>query len=197
MRSDRVKRTNYGYVLAYVLAPAALAALGVWVGRALLWGDSEWSRLCDMCPLLLAILWWACGGRVIFGLAQRNMLRRLDRADIDRRQIFFSDGCVVAMDMNQAKLAILFFWNPFALYVLPANRVKRAWTDDGAGGRGFLRGTSRVSFVFEVDGIQIRVSTFVSNQRWKLDDVRVLEGISKADQWVQVLELASRQAEGV
>lgn len=196
MKSDRVKKTNYVYVLAYVLAPAALAVLGVWAGRAFLWADSEWVRLCDMVPPLLAIIWWACGGRMVFHAAQRVLLKKLDQAGVDRRQIFFSDGCVVAMDMEQAKLAILLFWNPFALYLLPASRVTRAWADDGVGGPGFLRGTNRVSFVFEVDGVQIRVSTFVSNQRWRMDDDRVLEGISKADQWVQVLDQARMREVG-
>ena len=53
-----------------------------------------------------------------------------------------------------------------------------------------MRGTSRVSFLFEIDGITIRVNTFISNQRWKLNDEKVLEGISKADLWVQVLDQA-------
>ena len=197
MRSDRVKKTNYGYVLAYILAPAALGALGVWMGRAFLWGDSQWAGLCDLGPLLLAILWWAFGGRIIFYGGKKKLLRQLDGIGVDHRQIFYSDDCVVSMDMEQAKLALLFFWNPFTPYLVPAGRVTRAWTDDGARGTGILRGTGRVSFWFEVDGVKLRVNTFLSNQRWRLDDDRVLEGISKADMWVHVLEQARRQEAGV
>lgn len=197
MRSDRVKRTDYVYVLAYTLAPAALAALGVWIGRTFFWGDSQWAGICDMCPILLAIIWWAFGGRIIFHGGKKKLLRQLDEAGFDHRQIFYSDDCVVSMDMGQAKLALLFFWNPFAAYLVPAGRVARAWTDDGASGTGILRGTSRVSFQFEVDGVKVRVNTFLSNQRWRLDDDRVLEGISKADMWVQVLEEARRQEAGL
>lgn len=53
-----------------------------------------------------------------------------------------------------------------------------------------------MSFLFEIDGITIRVNTFISNQRWKLNDEKVLEGISKADLWVQVLDQARGQGEG-
>lgn len=193
MKSDQVRKTNWIYVLGYILAPIPLAVLGVWAGRALLWGGSEWIRVCDMIPPLLAIIWWACGGRAVFCFAQRGMLKKLDAADFDRRQIFFSDSSLVAIDIGRARVAMLFFWNPFSVYELPASRVTRAWADDGAGGPSFLRSTSRVSFFFEVDGVRVRVNTFLSNQRWRMDDDRVLEGISKADQWVQVLEQARQE----
>ena len=58
-----------------------------------------------------------------------------------------------------------------------------------------MRGTNRVSFLFEIDGIKIRVNTFISNQRWKMNDEHVLTGISKADMWGQVLAEAKEAAE--
>lgn len=197
MKTDQVKKVNYVYLLAYILTPVALTALGLWIGYTFYYGGGVGAVIFDMCPLLLSILWWAFGGRIIYCFAKKRMLKQLDGAGIDRRQIFYSDGCVVSMDIQQAKVALLFFWNPFALYVLPAGRITRAWTDDGAGGVGILRGTSRVSFLFEVDGVKVRVNTFVSNQRWKLNDDKVLEGISKADLWVQVLDQARQQEAGV
>ena len=63
--------------------------------------------------------------------------------------------------------------------------------DDGSGGPGFLNGTSRVSFVFLVDGVKIRVNTFISNRRWRLESDNVLTGISKADVMVEVLNAAA------
>lgn len=197
VKTDQVKKVNYMYLLAYILVPTVLIALGLWIGYTFYHEGGAGLVICDLCPLLLAILWWAFGGRAIYFFAKKRMLKQLDGAGIDRRQIFYSDGCVVSMDIKQAKVALLFFWNPFALYVLPASRITRAWTDEGAGGVGILRGTSRVSFLFEVDGVKVRVNTFISNQRWKLNDNKVLEGISKADLWVQVLDQARQQEAGV
>ena len=100
------------------------------------------------------------------------------------------------MHMEQGKIGLLFFWSPFQVQVAPASRVTKAWTDDGAGGAGFMRGTSRVSFLFVIDGIKIRVNTFISNQRWKMNDEKVLEGISKADRWVMLLDQVRGQGAG-
>ena len=92
-------------------------------------------------------------------------------------------------------MALLFFWNPFELFVLPAGRITKAWAEDGAGGAGFMRGTNRVGFLFLIDNVKVRVNTFTSNQRWKMDDPKILEAISKADMMVQILETA-KQASG-
>ena len=70
-----------------------------------------------------------------------------------------------------------------------------AWAEDGAGGAGFMRGTNRVGFLFLIDNVKVRVNTFTSNQRWKMDDPKILEAISKADMMVQILETA-KQASG-
>lgn len=193
---DQVKKTNYVYLLGYILIPLAVAALCVLVGYLFFKDGGAGAVVCFMGGPAVAILWWIFGGNIIYRLAKKKMLKQLDGAGIDRRQIFYSDSCVVSMDIKQGKVGLLFYWNPFELQVVPATRVTKAWADDGAGGAGFLRGTSRVSFLFEIDGIRIRVNTFISNQRWKLNDEKVLEGISKADLWVQVLDQA-RQGAGV
>lgn len=194
---EKVKKINYAYLLGYILIPLAVAALSILIGYLCFKDGGVGAVVCFMGGPGVAILWWIFGGNLIYKMAKNKMLKQLDEAGIDRRQIFYSDGCVVSMDVGQAKIALLFYWNPFEIQVVSAGRVTRAWTDDGAGGPGIMRGTSRVSFLFEVDGIRIRVNTFISNQRWKMNDEKVLEGISKADLWVHVLEEASRQEEGV
>lgn len=194
---DKVKKTNYVFSLGYVLIPLAVAALSIYIGYRCFPDGGTGAVACFMGGPAAALLWWIFGGSFIYWVAKKRMLKQLDKAGIDRRQIFYSDGCVVSMDMEQNRIGLLFYWNPFVVQVVPASRVTRAWADDGVGGAGFLRGTSRVSFLFEIDGITVRVNTFVSNQRWKMTDNKVLEGISKADLWVQVLEQGRRQGTGV
>lgn len=194
---DKVAKINYAYLLGYILIPLAVAALSIFIGWQSFKDGGTGAVVCFMGGPAVAMLWWIFGGSVIYRLAKKKMLKQLDAAGIDRRQIFYSDDCVVSMDIKQAKIGLLFYWNPFAVQVVSAGRVTRAWADDGAGGAGFMRGTSRVSFLFEIDGIKVRVNTFISNQRWKLNDEKVLEGISKADLWVQVLDQARQQGAGV
>ena len=196
MDGNPVKKINYVYLLCYILVPLAAAAAGLLIGYTFFRDGGTGAVICMFALPLLAVLWWIFAGRNIYRLGKKRMIKQLDDMGIDRRQIFYSDGCVVSMDMAQGKIGLLFFWNPFQVQVAPAGRVTRAWTDDGAGGVGFTRGTSRVSFLFEIDGIKIRVNTFISNQRWKMNDAKVLEGISKADLWVQTLGQAAGQTAG-
>ncbi len=98
------------------------------------------------------------------------------------------------IDETDGSVGLIFFWNPFQTYVFPASRIQKAWVDDGRGGKGFLEGSSRVSFLFLVDGIKIRVDTFTSNQRWRMDSDYILTGISKADVVVQALNEARRRS---
>ena len=94
------------------------------------------------------------------------------------------------MDINNGKIALLFFWNPFESYVVEAKRVTKAWVDDGRHGKGFMEGSSQVSFLFTIDEIKVRIYTFTSNQRFRMDTDYILTGISKADMMVKVLESA-------
>ena len=190
MTTEQVKKTDYVYLMCYIFVPLAAAGLSLFIGYTFFQDGGAGAVVCMFAIPLLAVLWWAFGGRVLYKLGKKRMLKKLDEMGVDRRQIFYSDGCVVSMDMEQGKIGLLFFWNPFQIQVVPAGRVTKAWADDGAKGAGFMRGTSRVSFLSEIDGVTVRVNTFISNQRWKLNDERVLEGISKADLWVQVLDEA-------
>lgn len=87
-------------------------------------------------------------------------------------------------------MGLVFFWNPFETFVFPASRIEKAWVDDGKHGAGFMAGSSRVSFLFLVDGVKVRVDTFTSNRRWRMDSDYILTGVSKADVVVQSLKEA-------
>ena len=73
---------------------------------------------------------------------------------------------------------------------LPESR-RRPWASGGSlktYGKGFMEGSSRVSLLLVVDGVKIRVNTFTSNKRWRMDSDYILTGISKADMMVNVLK---------
>ena len=122
------------------------------------------------------------------------MLQELEGSGFTPNHTFDSDGCTVVVDIVRGKIAMLFFWNPFQSYVLPASRISKIWTDDGKTGVGPLTGSSRVSFLFTVDNIRIRVNTFTSNKRWRMDSDYILTGISKADMMAEALEEAKERS---
>ena len=48
--------------------------------------------------------------------------------------------------------------------------------------------------LFKVDDVKIRVNTFTSNQRWRMDSDYILTGISKADMMAKVIEEAKKNS---
>ena len=146
-----------------------------------------------MCPPLLSMVWWICAGRFLFKRKKKALEKELDEQGFSRNQTFYGDGCMVVIDTNKGNMALLFFWNPFEKQIFPVSRIEKAWVDDGRSGAGFLEGSSRVSFLFKVDGITVRVNTFTSNQRWRMDTDYILTGISKADMMVKVIEDAKKK----
>ena len=195
MNTNPVKKTNVVYMLLVIFVPIAVIVLGGVIGYMFFRDGGTGAVVCFMCPAALAVVWWIFGPTTIWNQKKKQMMKQLDGQGFNRNQTFYGSNQTVVVDIRQGKVALLFFWNPFEQFVLPASRIAKAWTDDGAAGAGFLRGTSRVSFLFLVDGIKVRVNTFTSNQRWKMDDPKILEAISKADMMIQVLD-AAKQASG-
>lgn len=193
MNAKPVKKVNIVYLLLVFAVPIAVIVLGGLIDYYFFRDGGIGAVVCFMGPTFLSVVWWILGPITIWNQKKKQMMKQLDDQGFNRNQTFYGSNQTVAVDIRQGKVALLLFWNPFEQYVMPASRVTRAWTNDGAGGAGFMRGTSRVSFLFLIDGVRVRVNTFTSNQRWRMDDPKILEAISKADMMVQVLDVA-RQA---
>ena len=195
MNQKSVKKTNVIYLLLTILVPIVFIGVMGYIGATFFRDGGPGAVVFLMAPTALSAAWWILGPTTIWNQKKKKMMKELSEQGFNRNQTFYGGNQTVVVDIKQGKVALLFFWNPFESFVLPASRVSRAWAEDGAGGAGFMRGTSRVSFLFEIDGIKVRVDTFTSNQRWKMDDPKILEAVSKADMMVQVLD-AAKQASG-
>ena len=137
---------------------------------------------------ILSMLWWVFGGRLLFRARTKAVERELDSRGFQREYTFSSGSCTVIIDTEHQQIALLFFWKPFTYFVIPTSSISRAWVEDGRMGSGFMAGSSRVSFLFLADGVKVRINTFVSNKRWRMDSDHILTGISKADRMVRVLQ---------
>lgn len=194
MNCEPVKKKNVAYLLSYIFVPAAITALCFWLGYVFFHDGGVGAVILFMVPPALSILWWMFGGKLIFKGKRKKLIRELEGSGFHANHTFDSDGCTVIVDIQQGKLALVFFWNPFQSYVLPASRITKIWTDDGKTGMGPLAGSSRVSFLFTIDGIRIRVNTFTSNRRWRMDSEYILTGISKADMMAEALTEAKERS---
>ncbi|MCI8506083.1 MAG: hypothetical protein HFI67_07855 [Lachnospiraceae bacterium] len=192
METKKVKRYNMGYLLAYIFVPAIVTGVCFFVAYATS-AIGPAAVILIMGPSTLSVLWWIFAGRVIFKAKKKKLERELDAQGFVRNHTFNSTGCMVVVDVVNGSIALQFFWNPSESYVLPAARISKTWVNDGRGGKGFMEGSSRVSFFLVVDGVKIRVDTFTSNKRWRMDSEYILTGISKADMMVGVLEEARKK----
>ena len=194
MNAKPVKKTNAVYLLLTILVPLVFIGVMGYIGATFFRDGGAGAGVCFMCPTVAAVAWWILGPTTIWNQKKKKMMKTLTAQGFNRSQTFYGSNQTVAVDVQHGKVALLFFWNPFEMFVLPAERITKAWAEDGAGGAGFLRGTSRVSFLFLIDSIKVRVNTFTSNQRWRMDDPKILEAVSKADMMVGVLEEARRKS---
>ena len=146
-------------------------------------------------PFIFAALWWIFGGMWIHKRNLRKTGRQVKELEASGfvTNYVFNGACVVRIDMVHRKVALQFGWNPNQCFVVPAARITRAWVEDGKHGKWIFEGTRKVSFLFVVDGIKVRVPTFYSAQRFRMASDEVLTGISKADVMVEYIDRARRQ----
>lgn len=194
MKTEKVQKINWVYLLGYILGPIAVVALSYLIGYLLFADGGTGAVVCFMGAPMLAVVWYIFAGRQFYKMGVKKMEAAMDEQGLIRNQTFNGRGCTVCVDLNKGMLGLAFFWNPFRQYVIPASRVGNAWVDDGCHGAGVMQGSSQVSFLFQVDQAKVRVYTFSSNKRWRMDSDYILTGISKADKMVEVLEQAKSKA---
>ncbi len=193
--NEKITKINLLYLLGYIFIPIVICALGYTICYFCFHDGGSGAVWTTLVPTLLAFVWWIFGGSVIFKQNTKKLIQRFTDEGYTRNQTFYGRGKTVVLDVDKGMFGIVFFWNPFATYVLPASRIIKAWVDDGKMGSGFMEGSSRVSFLCTIDDIKVRVDTFTSNQRFRMDDKRILTGISKADLMVNAIKEAKKNAE--
>ena len=194
-QGEKIVKFNPAYGLLYILVPILVFVVCMAAGiKTHVIGTL--AVLTFFGPIVFAILWWVVGGSVLFGRKKKKLQQELDDAGFVRSHTFNGKSVMVAVDTVHGEVALLFRWNPMKSYRFPASRIGQAWVDDGCGGPGFLQGSSRVRFLFTVDGVKVAVNTFTSNRRWRMDSDYILTGISKADVMVETLSAAKGKTGG-
>lgn len=190
MEQKKIKKVNVPYLLASIFGPI-IALVLVIVLMAVI-PVVEVATVIFMVVFVASCIWWGMGPKRLYLKKKEEKLKELDASGFVRNHTFNADGCTVAVDVVHGKIAMVFMWNPSECYVLPANRITRMWVDDGKA----VTGTSRVSFLFIVDDVKVRVNTFTSNRTWSMNSNYVLEAISKADMMIESLKAAYAAAQG-
>lgn len=189
MEQQKIKKVNIVYAILVFLIPLIIVIGLLAASIQLIEGDAGialWSV-----GIIGGILWFIIGPDQIYKKKKEKKMKELDASGFVRNHTFNADGCTVAVDVAHGKIAVVFKWNPGKCFVVPANRITNVWVDDGK----MLGGTRRVSFLFIVDGVKVRVNTFTSNRTWSMKSNYVLEALSKADMMIERLQAAYKTAQ--
>lgn len=193
MQQQKIKKVNVPYTLAVILIPIIIG-IGLTVLSFTVLDNETVSIVMWSVGLLGISLWFALGAQIIFDIKKKKRLQELETTGFICNHTFNADSCTVVVDKVYGKIGLIFKWNCSKFYVLPANRITNIWVDDGK----MLGGTRRVSFLFIVDGIKIRVNTFISSrQTYSMKSNCVLEAISKADMMVEDIKQAYAVAQQI
>lgn len=194
--NQKIKKVNGLYLTLYIIVP--MIPVAVTVLLSLMIPEMEGSFAgCSALLGIAAFIWWMAGWKIVLNMKKKSMVKKLDAAGFIRNHTFNSDKSTIVIDAQHGDIALLFCFNPSAIQIASMQRITRAWVDDGAHGSGIMRGSSYVRFCFELDGVTVKVNTFTSNKRWRMDSNYILTGISKADMMVNVINSARQGQQAV
>lgn len=184
---EKIQKVNPIYFLFNIFLPVIVLVAAVALGVIL---PEKVGLILSILGVGFVFLWCSFLCRKLYQTQEEKQMQALQEQGFVPNHTFSADGCTLTVDLNHGKIALVFRWNPGKAYVRPANAITNLRVDDGRGGAGFLEGSSRVSFLFEIEGTKLRVNTFTSNKRWRMDSDYILTGISKADVMVEALAAA-------
>ncbi len=194
MHNEKVQKIDFIYLIGYIFIPILICTIGFELTYLFFRHGGVGAVITSLVPPLLAMVWWIFAGSFIFRRHTKAFEKEFSAAGYNRNNTFYGRGKTVILDIDHGMLGICFFWNPWKSYILPASRISKAWTDNGKHGAGIMEGSQQVSFLFVIDDVTVRVNTFSSNQRFRMDDKHILTGISKADMMVQGIEDAKKNS---
>lgn len=185
--TEKLQKINWLYLLLNIVGPVVFMIGMTALGLAF---PQQIGVFFSIIGFGGAMLWWCFLGHKFYEKSRDAQIAKLEESGFVCNHTFNADGCTLIVDLVNGQVALIFRWNPGKAYVRPASALSNVYVDDGRGGAGFMEGSSRVSFLFLVDGMKIRVNTFSSNKRWRMDSDYILTGISKADVMVEALTAA-------
>ena len=186
---NSVKKTNIVLLLVYLLLPIVV---GIVVAYFTVKPDGEQTVATNM-PMIVVV---AVVGYFLTFFIVAPLIMMLNKKKF--RDVCKENGCnyddyffkgqstLVAVDTNSRKMGLLFKYNPTQPYVVSLDQVTEAKSSNGVNSLS-LGGTREVYFTFRIDGVRIKVRTFLANSTYSLSSPTVMEAITKADYMVNAI----------
>ena len=130
-------------------------------------------------------------------IAKKTMEQHSEEEGFEDYSTFVTDGsftlgAIIRIDKSNGRVAYVSYQNPYEFQMVQAKdltNIKSSYV------KGPLGGTSYVYFEFYYNNKKVRIPTFTSSNTYSLKSEEVLEGISKADAFCDLLTNAQNVAE--
>lgn len=120
---------------------------------------------------------------------QKLMDAKSKEANFKDYSTFSSSTGIVRIDGEDGRVAFVAKLNPKEFQVVNAKDLTDIKSDYN---KDPLGGTRYVYFSFKCDGVNFKVPTFTADTTYSLNSSQVLEGISKADMFADILKKAAK-----
>lgn len=185
-----------------IIAGVVLYALSVIIGLIIsiaMGGENHIGGAFNLAPFLFfLLLLFACfsGNSIVGKIAKKTLSSGAEKESMQNYSTFtnegsFTIGSVICIDETTGKIGYVSYLNPKEFQLISAKEItdiKSSYI------KGPLGGTSYVYFEFYYNKKKVRIPTFTSSNAYSLESSEVLEGISKADTFAEILTNAQNQA---
>ncbi len=121
---------------------------------------------------------------IVFVLLRIKIDRNLEMEDFNPTYRVYCIGRNLYVDHNSGKIAVVNSLNPFQSHIVSVDMLTELVVNDHMFGSGMMRGTSKVSFEFYLDGNIERFYTLKSRYKLRPKDKAVQGAIQSANEAV-------------
>uniref|UniRef100_UPI004057B608 hypothetical protein n=1 Tax=Acetatifactor sp. TaxID=1872090 RepID=UPI004057B608 len=145
-----------------------------------------------MIGFMIGALYIGFSGLITGKLVNNTIEKNIEKHNFQNCSTFTSSNAIIKIDQRTGRIAYVARQNPFEFQIVSANDIDRIKSDYV---KGTFGGTNYVYFEFYYNNKRYRIPTFTSTrQMYSLKSAEVLEGISKADAYAEMLQNAKNAA---
>lgn len=189
-----MKKVNGKYLLTvfaiFLAISIAIGYIGAIAGGAkdIVYAGNWFAAL-----LFIGFLFFYCfmGEIITDRFVSKTMEKNSKEANFQDYSTFYSSGATIRIEEGTGRIAYVSNQNPFQFQVVSAKDITDIKSNYIKGPFG---GTRYVYFEFAYLNKKVRIPTFTSRNMYSLESEEVLEAISKADRFAEMLENAKANA---
>lgn len=195
-----MKKVSAKFLLVQVVILLAVSAIAGIIVAIAVGGEDPiigGFRLLPLFLFFIVLIYGVLGNMITGPIAKKTMEKNSKKENFENSSTFVTDGsftigAIVKIDENTGRVAYVSYWNPYEFQMVQAKEltdIKSSYK------KAPLGGTQYVYFEFYYNNKRVRIPTFTASNVYSLQSKPVLEGISKADAFCNLLTNAQKVVE--